>query len=343
MSEPLLSDKVEKSRLLRGLAVVFVLYLLYLLFAAVQGRVSDRFSLEPVDQISLGTALGSSAAGGQVIFQATFDEQGFPVARPEPGLQKEPGMLVGKREVETFLREKLDNLSPEQILKNFAGNYGRYWKDPRNPEFLANSQEMGRKLTATAERNKKLVQSLSRFLSSDAGKLVSSVLKDNLAKAVGSPARAALNAGFTAWKNGDLEQAYQMLKQAEALDPHSPYIQIIAHQGMAFLNMERHGPLEETMRQYRDLADESHKYITSFRPALEKAGFDPVKLYGRDPFDASGLPTREQFEKAMDQSRYVQFEREFYKSHPKSPGRALEAMQGQTIEYLRKRQRGGQK
>jgi len=133
------------------------------------------------------------------------------------------------------------------------------------------------------------------------------------------------------------------LKQAEALDPNSPYIQIIAHQGMAFLNMERHGPLEETMRQYRDLADESHRYIKSFKPALEKAGFDPVKLYGRDPFDASGLPTSAQFEKAMDQSRYVQFEREYYKTHTQSPGRPLSTMQSGTLETLRKRQRGGEK
>ena len=97
------------------------------------------------------------------------------------------------------------------------------------------------------------------------------------------------------------------------------------------------------MRQYRDLAAESHAYLKSFKPALEKAGFDPVKLYGRDPFDASGLPSPEQFQKAMDQSTYIQFERKFYQTHRQSPGRKLSEMNRKTLDSLMKRQRGGER
>ncbi len=330
-------------RLLQAAAVLFLLWLVISLIVGSRPRLQDRFQLVPLDMTGVETKSAGASAGPSVPqTQAMFDEQGFPVSRPQSPAES-PEYLAGYEQIMAHLQSASGSASPRDILRSFESRFGRYWKDPQSAAFFDASQAMSQKLTGTADRNRRLVQSLSRFLTSDAGRAVSATLKENLVKAVDSPAREALGAAFTAWKSGDLERAWQLMKQAESLDPGSVFIQIIAHQGMAFLNMEKHGPLEETMRQYRDLAEEGHKYISSFRPALEKAGFDPVKLYGRDPFDARGLPSSEQFEKAMNQSRYVQFERDYYSRHLRGPARAVKDLQPEAFEYLKKRRRGGQR
>ena len=343
--------RISENRSLQFAAVLFVLFLLYLIYLFLLGfrsKVSDEVQIQVAIPEALAKAPGEKKSGVSgkkepVIFSATFDEQGFPVKAPENVSRGHDDLLIGRKAILKTLQERMGGTSPEQAMKDFQGQFSYYWKDPASPDFLAGSQEMGDKLKATAGRNRKLVQSVYGFLKSDAGKQVSATLKDNLVKATVSPAREIMKSGFSAWKIGDLDSAYRLLKQAEAADPDSSYIQIIAHQGMAFLNMQKHGPLEETMRQYRDLAEEAHKYIKSFKPVLEKAGFDPGKLYGRDPFDASGLPNKDQFEKAMNDSKYIQFEREYYRTHARGTGRTLNEMQKDTIDYIRKRQKGGEK
>ena len=296
------------SRLLQAAAVLFLIWCVVSLLLSLRPGGHDLFRLVPLDMTAVEHAAGVTGVASSAPINSVFDAQGFPVsASPDPVVADD--QLAGRQQILAYLQAKAGAGRPDEILKSFEGKFGRYWKDPRREGFLEESRARSLKLNEMANRNRQLVQSVNRFLQSDAGKAVSAALKGSLSDAIESPARNTLHAAFSAWKNGDLAQAYQLLKQAESLDSRSAFIQIMAHQAMAFLNQERHGPLEETLRQYRDLADETHQYLSRFRPVFEKAGFDPVKLYGRDPFDARGLPTSEQFEKAMNQSRYVQFER----------------------------------
>jgi hypothetical protein len=332
-----------ENRELQGLALLFILYLVYLFVIGFEPHLNERFTIDTSsgEIRAAATETQGIVAKTTVISRATFDSEGFPVrpvspARPDPARQ----FLTGHSEIRSFLEERLDSVEPEAVLKSYADRYGYYWQNPGSSEFLSQSRDMAEKMSQRAQQNRKLIEAMVSFLNSDAGKTVSTNLKKNLAEAIRSPARETLLKGFSEWKQGNLDLAYLMLQQAEAQDPDSVYIQIIAHHGMAVMNMERHGPLEETMRQYRHLAQESHSYISSFRPALEKAGFDPVKLYGRDPFDSSRLPSSDQLEKAMNESRYVQFEREYYKSHKTSPGGKLSTMKSETIKWMQERQRG---
>ncbi len=330
-------------RELQIVAFIFILYLFYLLIAGSMPGPGDRFvidtSMGEVEKAA-GDKLNPSVRK-QIIRNAAFDSQGFPIkevsiANPE----NENQLVTGKSAVLRLLDNRLENAKPEKVLESFTKKYGYYWQNPNSPEFVQSSKDRAKTMEKTAQQNRKLIEAMLAFLQSDAGVEVSSNLQKNLSKAIDSPAREILLQGFSAWKAGNLDQAYILLQKAEAKDPDSPFIQIIAHHGMSVLNMERHGPLEETMRQYRHLAEESHRYISGYRQALEKAGFDPVKLYGRDPFDASRLPSAETLDKAMDQSRYIQFEREYYQKDRKSHPHKLSSMEKSTIKHLKLRQKG---